>query len=383
MRVLLLIIRELWHRKLHAVLSLAALTATVALYVGFHTLGAAMDRETTMLMRDLGFNLRIIPKGVDEVEFWQRGYALETMPQEYVERFATSPGLSYRHLVATLQQWVPAADMQVLLTGIAPEVQPPQAGSDKTPMIFEVAPGQVYLGHQVAQRMGKGVGDSVALLGETFTVAQTLAESGSEKDARVYANIGDAQRLLKLEGRINEIQALECLCRNPDVESIDILRAELAKLMPEAAVLQLSEKAKARERQRLTGEAYFALLMQAVLAACALWVGVLAWLNVRERRYEIGVLRALGYGSVTIGFLVLGKAALLGAIAAGLGFKAGSWLAGVYGPAVFEVTAKSIAPEYALLQQALWAAPLFAAACSLIPASAAVAQDPAIILRNE
>jgi ABC-type antimicrobial peptide transport system permease subunit len=167
------------------------------------------------------------------------------------------------------------------------------------------------------------------------------------------------------------------------VESIDILREELAKLMPEAAVLQLSEKAKARERQRLTGEAYFALLMQAVLAACALWVGVLAWLNVRERQYEIGVLRALGYGSLTIAFLVLGKAALLGAIAAGLGFEAGSWLAALYGPDVFEVTAKSIAPEYALLKQALWAAPLFAAACSLIPASAAVAQDPAIILRNE
>ena len=49
-----------------------------------------------------------------------------------------------------------------------------------------------------------------------------------------------------------------------------------------------------------------------VVLACALWVGLLAWANVRERRTEIGLLRALGKSSLRIASLFLGKATLLG-----------------------------------------------------------------------
>jgi len=376
-----LIAAELLHRKANAMLALVALATAVTLFVGFTTLGAAMDRETTRLMRDLGFNLRIIPKAADETEFWRTGYAAETMPEDYIQRFGETKGLSYRHLVATLQQWVPHGGAQALLTGIAPEVSPPDA--QKKPMIFEVAPGRVYLGHQIAQRSGLAVGDSLELLGESFLIDEVLSESGSDRDVRVYANIADAQRLLGLEGRINEIKALECLCRDPNIESIDKLRMELAKLMPDAHVIQLSDKAKARERQRLTGERYFALVMQFVLMVCAVWVGVLAWLNVRERRYEIGVFRALGYGGGFIAGLFLGKAVLLGLLAAGIGFACGTALALGVGPGIFEGTAGSIAPDYAALRMAGLVTPAFAALCSMIPAALAVAEDPAVVLRND
>lgn len=382
MTILHLIIKETALRKVNSLLSLLAVVVAVTLYVGFHTTGKAADRETTRLMRDLGFNLRIIPAATEETEFWAQGYATETIPQEYIDRFSEQEGLSYRHLVATLQQQVAIDNVPAMLTGIDSEVTPAGVG-EKKPMIFSIDPGTVYLGFHVAKKLGLRVGDEVTVEGETFRVAETMSEQGSQEDVRVYGFLADVQRVLKLEGRVNEIQALECLCRDPNVDSIDVLRAELEVVMPEAKVIQLRGIAQAREKQRIVVEKYFAFTMSVVVTGCAFWIGVLAMLNVRERRQEIGVFHALGYGMRHIAGLFLGKAIALGVVGAVLGFGVGTGLSLWLGPGIFEVTAKMIQPDYALLGWALIFAPAFAALCSMIPAAIAVSEDPADILRVE
>ncbi len=75
MSTLQLIIHEALHRKLGSTLLLLALVVTVALPTAFFTAGEASKRETIRLMRDLGYNLRIIPKGTDMESFWKLGYA--------------------------------------------------------------------------------------------------------------------------------------------------------------------------------------------------------------------------------------------------------------------------------------------------------------------
>lgn len=380
--ILHLILKETALRKVNSLLSLLAIVVAVALYVGFHTTGTAADRETTRLMRDLGFNLRIIPANTDETQFWAQGYATETIPQEYVNRFGEQEGLSYRHLLATLQQQIAINNVPVMLTGIDSEVAP-LGVEEKKPLIFSIKPGTVYVGFHAARKLELNVGDTVEVEGESFTVAETMSEQGSEEDIRVYGHLSDVQRVLKLEGRVNEIQALECLCRDPNVDSIDILRTELERIMPEAKVIQLRGIAQAREKQRLMVEKYFSFTMSVVLLGCALWVGVLAMLNVRERRQEIGVFHALGYGMSYIAALFLGKAVVLGFAGAAMGFGAGTLLAMWLGPNIFQVTSAMIQPDYTLMRSALIFAPLFAALCSMIPAALAVADDPAEILRVE
>jgi putative ABC transport system permease protein len=105
-------------------------------------------------------------------------------------------------------------------------------------------------------------------------------------------------------------------------------------------------------------------------------------MNVRERRYEIGIMRALGYGSAKITLLFLGKALIVGVAGAVLGFGIGTILASRYGPDIFKVTAKMIKPEYWLLGWSLLAAPVFAAISSFIPTMIAVTQDPALTLHE-
>lgn len=382
MRTSYLIFREVIHRKLNFLLSLLAIATAVALFVSFFTTGQASKRETTRLMRDIGFNLRIIPKETDMTKFWATGFSEYTMPEEYVLRFATHSNIYYSHLTAILQKKVSWRGREVILTGMAPE-EVSLPGEKKSPMIFMIEPGTIHVGFELADSLGVERGDKVDILGRSFTVARRLPESGSDDDIRIYGHLKDVQGLLNMEGKINEIKALECLCFAPGDEPLTVLRKELERMLPEGKVIQLRSIATARERQRLMVDKYFAFIMPIVLVVCAAWVGVLAMMNVRERQHEIGIMRALGYNSGKIALLFLGKAILIGAIGAAVGFGIGTGLAAKFGPDIFKVTAKMIKPVYGLLGWSLIAAPAFAALSSFIPAMVAVTQDPALTLREE
>lgn len=381
MKVLALILKEMLHRKVNFLLSALGVIAAVAILVAFFTTGEASKVETTRLMRDIGYNLRIIPKDTDMETFWTAGYSEVTMPEGYVTRFVEKKALSYAHLLATLQRKVEWRGRPVLLTGIAAEVE--LDGRKKSPMSFEVKSGELHVGYEPCSRFGLKIGDEVELMGKQFRIAGALAETGSLDDLRVFARLSDVQELLGLPGRINEIKALECLCKDPNINNLAMLREELAKILPEAKVVRLEPIAEAREKQRFLVENTFAVLLPVLMVLCALWVAALAVLNIRERNTEIGILRALGYGSSTISGLFLGKALLVGTLGAVLGFLAGTALAMRYGPEIFKVTPGIVRADYRLLILALLAAPWFTALAAFIPTMAAVTRDPAATLRVE
>ena len=226
-------------------------------------------------------------------------------------------------------------------------------------------------------------GDAIDVLGKTLTVATTLAEAGTEDDLRLTGHLADVQQMLNLPGKINEIRALDCYCRDETRDTLTVLRDQLADLLPGAKVVKMQAIALAREKQRTLIEDYFALVVPLVVIVCGIWIGALAFLNTRERREEIGILRALGYGSFRIAALFLGKAALIGIVGAVGGFILGTWLAMSVGPNLFKLTAKHLTPDLALLGMSLVGAPLFAAISAFIPAMLAVSQDPASTLRAE
>ncbi|MBN1349296.1 FtsX-like permease family protein [candidate division KSB1 bacterium] len=382
MSIIKLIFKEIAHRKLNFVLSILAVLMAVAMFVAFFTMSAAQQRETIRLTRDMGFNLRIIPGETDMNDFWMTGFSKHVMPQDYVNRFLDYKSFSFAHLTATLHQKVSWHDMDIILTGISPEIEP--SGRNKSSMSFAIKPGTVYVGFEIANKLGLEKNAKLELFGHVFTIAQTLSEIGSDDDIRIYARLDELQRLLKLEGKINEIKALNCLClTSGDEDPLVILREQLNQVLPDAKVIMNKTIAVAREKQRLMFEKYFAFIMPFVIIVCAAWIGTMALLNVRDRKPEIGILRALGYESGKIAGLFLGKASLIGLVGAVLGFIAGTMLSLKYGPAIFEITARQVQPVYGLLLWSLLMAPVFAAISSFIPAIIAVTQDPAQTLREE
>ncbi len=380
--ILKLILKEILHRKLNFLLSLIAIISAVAFFVSFFTTSEASKRETIRLTRDMGFNLRIIPKETNMDKFWLSGYSEKTMPEEYVNRFMAHKDFSYAHLTATLQKPIIWKNKQALLIGIAPELEP--SGKKKSFMSFKIKPGTVYIGYELVKSLSLEDKQVIVISGKSFKIAKCLNETGSNDDISIYAQLTDVQEILSMEGQINEIKALNCLCVTEDNQDpLDILREQLAIVLPDANVIQNKTIANARESQRIMIDKYFALIMPFVVIVFAIWIGALAMTNVQDRKHEIGVLRALGYGSTKIAVLFLGKAIVIGLIGAAVGFFIGNMMAMSYGPGIFKVTAKMIKPLYNLLTWSLVAAPLFAALAAFIPTMIAVTQDPALTLKEE
>jgi len=115
-----------------------------------------------------------------------------------------------------------------------------------------------------------------------------------------------------------------------------------------------------------------------VLLVSALWVGLVFYTNVRERRSEIGILRALGARARTILRLFLTKALLMG-ITGGLAGYALGTLIGLGTQA--ETGLSSLDPRIFLL--ASCTAVVLSLAGSWAPAYYAAQQDPAEVLREE
>jgi putative ABC transport system permease protein len=118
----------------------------------------------------------------------------------------------------------------------------------------------------------------------------------------------------------------------------------------------------------------------AALLAAALAVGASSAAAVIERRSEIGLMKAIGAGSGTIGFLLAAEQLLLAFVGGGVGYALGIILARILGEKIF-----GVAPEPSIL---VFIVILALAACvtllgSAIPLHRASRYEPAPILRGE
>jgi putative ABC transport system permease protein len=381
MSIIRMVFKEIWHRKINFVLAMLAVTTAVAFSVAFFTAAKASERETARLMLSMGYNVHIIAGDADAGAFLIHGIPDKTMPANYLDTLAAQRGISYNHLLATLEGRMNWRGMDIVLTGIAPEVCPP--GQKTQPMTFQVDPGTAYVGHRIAQSLQVKEGEIISLGGKDLRVKKCLSESGGLDDMRIQCSLQDAQAILNQAGRITAIKAVDCLCFEKG-DPVATLRKEIGAILPEAQVFQVKAIADARARQRQMIHNIFSLMLPFVIAACGVWIGVLAAINVRDRRQEIGLLRALGYDTEAICLLFLGKAVLVGLAGAVAGFLLGTSLGLTYGPSVFEITAKAmIRWEPALMVFACALAPLFAVAASFVPTVIAVTYDPATTLREE
>ncbi|MBI1904176.1 MAG: ABC transporter permease [Planctomycetia bacterium] len=432
-----LLLAELRFRKLNFALALLAVAAAAALVVaglllveGYRreTAGrlavmeaqshaavdaqtkelALLDDETRKLMLTMGFNLLIVHKDTNMADLWAEDFAAKDMPQEYVERLAQSKELEHvRHLVATLQQKIKWQERTVLLVGYLKET-PQTHFQDKKPMGHAIEPGTVFLGYELWAGAKLKAGDSVEVLGRPFRVAKTLPERGSKEDITLAMNIADAQSLLGKPGKVNHILAIGCQCEG---DRLGTIRKELERTLPETKITEHQSIAQARAEQRdkvaatrivvlASAKAQREQLIEQrsgiesslfrlttfgtpwVILLCGLIVGLLALVNVRERRPEIGLMRAIGKTSLYIAGLFLAKSLLLGLAGGAIGYGLGLLVARLVGAQVYEISAGNVAAPLSLLLWTVVGAPVVCALATYLPTVSAVAQDPAVALRE-
>ena len=432
MGIFTMVLKEMRQHRLNLALSVFSVAAVAACLGGVSTvLRAYENRQQTILVRKqdqvetemkaleddyrkitkkMGFNVLILPKNQNLAEFYSESFAAEVMPEEYVQKLANSDIVTIQHLLPSLQQktkW-PEYNRTILLTGVRDEV--PIAYRDpKTPIQQPVPEGGIVLGHELASSLDLQPGKEVALMGKKFTVAKVYGERGNIDDITVWINLGDAQQMLDKEGKINGILALECSCAWADLPQV---REEIEGILPGTQVIEKSSQALARAETRWRAaeetkarveheieaqatlqkerEGLAGAVLPVVVAVAAIWIGFLAWSNVRERRPEIGILRAMGWRGPQIMGLFLGRAAMIGLLGGAAGYLLGwglalAWDASLEAVAYEGTTALTLSPLFnpVLFASAAVLAPVAAILAGWLPAQLAAAQDPADILRGE
>ncbi|TWT84083.1 Macrolide export ATP-binding/permease protein MacB [Planctomycetes bacterium CA13] len=425
MNVFTLIRKEIGHRKLNFALSILAAAVAAATFLVSISLLRSTDLETSRLinekvaeteaemakledelrvsMKGLGFNIHIFPEGQDLSEVYEQGYASKTMPEEYVTRLAQSEIVTVNHLLPTLTQvtdW-PEYKRKIVLIGIRGEV-PKLHGSNKKPLLDPVPEGELIVGYELQNSLELEVGDQVTLKGREFKIRECYGERGSKDDITVWMSLKQTQEIFDKEGQINSILALECNCAT--IDRLSEIRAELGEILPGTKIIEQESKALARAEARKSGqttarqqiesmkesrsrlkekrEALASILIPLIGIFCMAGIGLLVFLNAKERVYEVGLLLALGVNSFKILTAFLLKAAVGGWVGGMIGIgasllfieKGGSLFAG------YPANELTSAVELGLV---LVCMPLFAAIASWIPAFAAAQCDPAEVLRNE
>ncbi len=427
MNLPLLAFREMLHRRINFLLALLVIAVAVAGLVGalamlrMHGIAteailekkrvevaeavAKLEDDYRKITKGLGFNVLILPKGQSLGDFYAEDYAAADMPEEYADILGRSKIVTVSHLLPTIQckfKW-PERERTVLLVGARGEV--PMSNLEREqPIMPPIPPGRMFMGYELHASLKIKPGDKVVFAGREYIVDRCMKEQGNKDDITVWIPLRDAQEILGKPGRINSILALECRCAWADVAKV---REEIGKLLPDTQVVEkatealtraearsraakeakdaLAREERGRERIRREYESFVAWAGPLVAAVAAVLVGCLALMNVRSRRSEIAILRAVGVRSGQVLALLMIRAALTGLLGAVLGFAAGFFGAGAIWQA--RSGAEPVSLEAAFRPEVLAAtlilAPVVTCLASWIPAVLAVKTDPAAILAEE
>lgn len=365
---------------------------------------ARMEDDYRKIMKELGFNLLILPKNQRLDNFYEEGYASRYMPEDYVNSLAASDIFTIRHLLPSLEskiRWPEQGNRTIILIGTRGEV-PLVHRDPKEPILVAVPVGKAVLGYELWNSLGLKKGDSVTFLGRTFEVETCYPQRGTKDDISAWIDLATAQDMLGKQGEINGILALKCHCANNDIATV---RSDLANILPDTQIIEVENKvvtrAKARDRAKATAdsalaaervyrarlrseqEAFASFIIPLIIVGSTALIGYLAFSNVRERRYEIGILRALGLRSRQIMAVFLGKAVMLGLVGAIVGYGFGYISALLLSELPADAGGPAALFNPLLMIVTLAAAPLLSSVASWVPALIAAGQDPAAILGEE
>jgi putative ABC transport system permease protein len=423
MNLLRLVRREIRHRLEGFLLSVICVAVAAGSLMGALTLltmhdlktrqivderRADIDAELAKLKDDyrkltkaMGFNVLILPKDQNLADLYAKDYADKFMPEAYADKLANSRIVTVRHLLPSLRQKVkwPERQRTIVLVGAKAEIPLPHR-APKGAILKAVDPGTMVVGHELHQSLNLKKGDKVELMGRQFTVARLHKERGNIDDITIWIDLPTAQELLNRKGLINGILALECSCAWAKPEEV---RREICGILPDTQVIEFASKALARaearnrakehaettlmqeqrdrDKLRQSREDFAAAIVPLTIMACGVWIAYLALGNVRARRAEIGILRALGLTSSKILWVFLLRAMFIGLSGAIVGATAGILGGNALAGRGVHPIADLIDPVVLVL--VILITPALSMLASLAPALSASRQDPADVLREE
>ncbi len=235
----------------------------------------------------------------------------------------------------------------------------------------------ILIGSALAEVLGKEPGDSLRLVNSVFRVVGIYQTGDAFEDSGVVLNLEDAQELL---AKSREVSLFYVQLKNPSLRERFISRVR--RQFPDLEISGIEEFA---------SKQYFDDALQGyvwVIGGLAVILGGVGMMNaqmmsVYERTREIGVLRAVGWSSRRVLWMILSESVLIcllgGIFGSGLGYLAVSAI--TKKTVAFGVNLSGITPN--LLAQAFTVVLLLGLTGGLYPAWRAARLQPVEALRYE
>jgi len=273
---------------------------------------------------------------------------------------------------------------------------------------FEETKNECIVGSKAANRLHLHTGDEVSVnVPDPSKVVQLYIPlivtgvlfTGGEEDEAIVTSLGRAQELSRVGHQYRKlyVSALtkpedDFARRDPKTMNADeferwscspyvsSIAYSIKQILPGADVRVIRRVAEGEGAILTRVRMLLWLVTSAALLAAALAVGASAAASVIERRTEIGLMKALGAGSGTVGFLLAAEQLLLAFVGGGVGYAIGIVLARLVGEKIF-----GAAPEPSLI--VFFVVIALAAGVTILgsalPLRRASQYDPAPILRGE
>lgn len=383
-----LIFKEMYYRRTGSFIILLTVIVAATVSVAIFSLSKASENETRKIMREQGLNLYIYPKGTNLIDFFSVNDT-PVFPESYVDVMAESKTFdAVRHLTGILQlkypDWVDpnGSRHQILVAGYKDEAVQ-RFLSRQEIMGFDVAKGTVHVGSLISKNIPEG--ERFRIKGKDsqmydFTIAKRMEEGRGMLDQGVAFYLEDLQQILGMEGQINKIEALGCVCHDGRIKNA---RSQVQAMFADLEVAEIGNIADARENQRLMMNKYGSFIIPFVIISALLISGFLFYSNVISRRHEIGIMKATGKSKYYILLIIMAKAFILGFAGTIIGFFAGTFIAGYFGSEIFRFTAHDIKPLWKILGKVIVIFPILWTLSGWIPALIATQVDAAATLSKE
>jgi len=383
-----LVIKELLYRKVSSLVILLTVIVASTVSVAIYSLSKASENETRKIMREQGLNLYIFPRGTNLIDFFSVSNT-PTFPDNYVDKLAESKTFdAVRHLTGILQLKYPdwtdpnGSRHQIVVIGYKDEAMQRFLPQQEL-MGTDVEKGTVQVGALLARNIPEG--EPFRITGKDgniyeFKIAKRLDEGKGMIDQGASFNLEDLQKVLGLEGRINKIEALGCVCKDGRINNA---RKQVQAVFADLEVTEISNIADARENQRLMMNKYGSFIIPFVILSSLIISGLLFYSNVMSRRQEIGLMKAMGRSKLFISFIILFKAFILGLIGSVAGFFTGTLISEYFGSEIFRFTALDIRPLWGVFGLSIIIFPLLWMLASWVPALVATQIDAAKTLSQE
>src|SRR5580693_9241041 len=302
--------------------------------------------------------------------------------------------------IAKTNPWFHVAGKWFSDEGHLERVEMPPMGHSYLP-----APPECVVGEKLAARRNIKAGDQmvVGVTGNSQNMQQCdvtgILSSGGPEDDALLMPLASVQKLADRPGQYRKlyVSALtkpedEFARRDPKTMKQDeferwscspyvsSIAYSIKQVLPGTDVRVIRRVAEGEGTVLTRVRALLWMVTFAALLAAGLAVGASSAASVIERRTEIGLMKALGAGSGTVGFLLAAEQLLLAFVGGGLGYALGILLARLVGQRIFGIAP---APSLLVLVAVLALAAGVTLLGSAIPLRRASHYQPAPILRGE